>query len=235
MTIRPRSICLLARSAFAMAVFAPLAMPACSSDSSGLRIGDGGGINIDGERSTTVDALGGAGGSVARLDAGTPGTGGAVMAGDAAVPSGIDSHPAGNGGHSGSDGAMFGGAGGTAVLDAGGRTADVPLDVPASDAAESADSAADGSASHDLAVDPPRGRTDSQAVDESAGCGDLGEPCCAQRTCNAAGLACTSSTGGGQGTCAVCGGAGQACCEGDVCTAPGTTCSGGGRSGGTCR
>jgi hypothetical protein len=257
MTTRPHCSCLtVVRSAFALAVVAPLAMPACSSDSSGLRAGDGGTASLDGSRTNTVDTLGGAGGTLGALDAGTqgsdsgskPGTGGFGVGGAGgaitggalghdAAPAPIDSHVAGSGGSVGLDaaglGGRTGGAGGTALVDAGAGAADVAIDGTTSDAVSPLPT--DAAPPHgDLAADVASGRTDARTLDESPGCGDLNEPCCTQRTCNTSTLVC-SSTGGGQGTCTACGGVGEACCDGDVCTAPGATCSGGGRGGGTCR
>jgi hypothetical protein len=52
----------------------------------------------------------------------------------------------------------------------------------------------------------------------------MGQPCCATRTCTAAGTGCFF---GGAGICYACGNAGQPCCPPDRSCATGSTCSGG--------
>jgi|GEM_PF-3897043 len=201
------------------------------------------GLGGAGDSSVRLDAAtggGGAGGTVVALDGGSLGAGGAggaivaldgggvdgVRGSGGTGPSGTGGDVRGSGGAGGAGGSV--GSGGATARDAG-PMIDGAVDVVAADLPLGADAADDTS----LAFrDATSGRGDVTAVDVGEGCGDLGQSCCVQRTCNLPSLVCDVGASGGN-VCVACGGENEACCDGDTCTAPGTTCTGG--RGGTCR
>jgi hypothetical protein len=250
-----------ARSVTAMS-FA-LGILACSSDGTGLKQPDGGAAGrTDAYALETGTGVDGVGGTAGRLDAGSvigSGSHGGTLSLDASGKggSGIDgatSTDAGGGGQAGgSTGAAYldarAGTGGSAggAIDAtgtpvtggtGGNVGDVVRRDDVSDAHPEIDIAQPT----DAQTEEARGSRDSKevapdalALDGSADCGALNQPCCDGRTCDSASIVCTSGGSGSGGTCVACGGSGQPCCAGDTCTAAGVTCTGSGRGAGTCR